>query len=120
MRPQEGEIWQHQKHDEAAGKFHQYVIICIAEPGECPYEESPVYFNCNHTETGYFHSVLPAEGDPNAPPGDTRSWLFPPLDVPCVIYQNTVPEMDGGKVWGRPLEDFCGEREGRPRFTRIK
>ncbi|MEM9947883.1 MAG: hypothetical protein AAF810_17735 [Cyanobacteria bacterium P01_D01_bin.36] len=108
--PRPGEIWQHQKHDEEAGHFHQYEIICITEPGECPFDDAPSMFTCVHVETGRWHDVL-FNADP-------RCWMHPALDVAHVVYQNIVPEMDGEKVWGRALNDFMGDREGKPRLTK--
>lgn len=50
-----------------------------------------------------------------------HGWLFLEdelITVPHVIYQNIVPEVDPD-LWARPLGNFCGKRNGKPRFRRV-
>ncbi|MEM6432386.1 MAG: hypothetical protein AAF773_00795 [Cyanobacteria bacterium P01_D01_bin.115] len=56
--PAESEVWQHRKHDPAAGKFHQYTILCVTESTPHPDRPMPQYFSAKHTETGEVLNIL--------------------------------------------------------------
>lgn len=114
-RPQVGEIWQHQKHDETDGGFHQYEIVAVTQPLRDDLDGTTFWgLKATHTETGDQLSISCCE--------HTMAFVASCAEyagLEFVIYQHIIPEEHGGKVWARPLDNFCGLRNGKPRFTKV-
>ena len=101
--PTSGQVYRHRKHAPAAGKWHEYRVVCVVLPGP-GLEDSPRYFTAEHTETGNWHDIIPAAGSPTAKSGDARNWAWPEVEQAHVCYKNT--RDDSGKCWLRPLDEF--------------
>ena len=124
-----GSHWQHRKHDEEAGRFHQYKVIGVTLPGEPKSKASYKIVQVTHTELMSRRDggrIWLHEREVRRDGG--RIWLherevrrdgetkhlrfhaFDPLEdawinEQLVFYQNLIPEYDP-TLWVRPLEMF--------------
>lgn len=128
IRPCSGETWQHQKHNpENPSEWHEYKILLISDGSDYRASDTHRTLYAKNTElpAQQFY-VVARQQRVESDRGeylelDGTGWLFLEdelITVPHVVYQNIVPEVDSS-VWARPLEMFCGDRHGKPRFRRV-